>query len=142
MNKWLKYFIVAIIWTAILAFLEWIGVTSGHWKYTLEIESLGVWSFLVYYPLVFVAGYAMSAIVDAEITKETHWFHDGLITFSLGSIMAMSMQVSRMLDIFGYQGNWNAVCCWILQTSQIVILQVLMGRIYFSKLWRQKRKYE
>ena len=138
MNKWVRYLFVALVWTVILAFLEWTGVATGQWKYTLEIEPLGVWSFLVYYPLVYVAGYVMSAIIEVEITRESHWFHDGFTTFSLGSIMAMSMQVSRYLNIFGYQSDWNVVCCWILQTSQIVLLQCLLGRIYFSKLWRRK----
>jgi len=134
MNKWAKYLIVAFAWTIILAVLEWIGVTVGFWKYSLEIEVLGVWSFLVYYPLVLIAGYIMSVIIDVEITEETHWFHDGFITFSLGSILAMAMQVGRMFDILGYQSGWNAACCWILQIAQIVLLRGLLGKVYFWKL--------
>jgi len=137
MNRWLRYLIVASVWTVILAFLEYAGVALEHWKYTVEIEGMGLWSFLVYYPIVWVASYVLCPIIESEITPDTHWFHDGFVTFSLGSIMAMSMQVSRVLDIFGYQGNWNAVNCWILQTAQIIVLQGLLGRLYW-KLGRTK----
>ncbi len=134
MNRWVKYLIAAFAWTVILAGIEWIGVTAGFWKYRVEIEALGIWSFLVYYPLVLIAGYVLSVIIDVEITRESHWFHDGLITFSLGSVLAMAMQVGRLFDILGYQSGWNAACCWILQTAQIVLLRALLGKLYFWKL--------
>ncbi|MEW5944599.1 MAG: hypothetical protein AB1742_00215 [bacterium] len=139
-NRWIRYLFAALVWTGILASLEWLGVTTGQWKYALEIETLGAWSFLVYYPLVIIAGYVMCPVIEAEITRESHWFHDGFITFSLGSIMAMAMQVSRHLNIFGYEKNWNVICCWVLQTSQIILLQCLLGRIYPGKLWRRKSR--